>query len=46
MPTIFDSIDNARALELNKVLAEESLAQLALGSPSTDDEAGLRRLVR
>lgn len=41
-----DGIDNARALELKKELAEEFRAQLALGSPSNDDEAGLRRLAR
>ncbi|OWQ95050.1 NgoFVII family restriction endonuclease [Sphingopyxis bauzanensis] len=41
-----DGIDNARALELKKELAEEFRAQLALGSPNNDDEAGLRRLAR
>ena len=41
-----DGIDNARALELKKELAEEFRAQLALGAPSNDDEAGLRRLAR
>ena len=41
-----DGIDNARALELKKDLAEEFRAQLALGAPSNDDEAGLRRLAR
>ncbi len=41
-----DGIDNARALELKKGLAEEFRDQLALGAPSNDDEAGLRRLAR
>lgn len=41
-----DGIDNARALELKRELAEEFRAQLALGAPSNDDEAGLRRLAR
>jgi len=41
-----EGIDNARALELKKELAEEFRAQLALGAPSNDDEAGLRRLAR
>lgn len=41
-----DCIDNARALELKKELAEEFRTQLALGAPSNSDEAGLRRLAR
>ena len=41
-----DGIDNARALELKKELAEEFRTQLAIGSPSNEDEAGLRRLAR
>ena len=41
-----DGIDNARALELKKELAEEFRAQLALGTPTNSDEAGLRRLAR
>ena len=41
-----DGIDNARALELKKALAEEFRTQLALGTPSNSDEAGLRRLAR
>jgi len=41
-----DGIDNARALELKKELAEEFKAQLALGTPTNGDEAGLRRLAR
>jgi hypothetical protein len=41
-----DGIDNARALELKKELAEEFKAQLALGTPTNNDEAGLRRLAR
>ncbi len=39
-------IDNASVLELKKALAEEFRAQLALGTPNNDDEAGLRRLAR
>ena len=41
-----EGIDNARALELRKALAEEFRVQLALGAPSNSDEAGLRRLAR
>lgn len=41
-----DGIDNARALELKKALAEEFRTQLTLGTPSNSDEAGLRRLAR
>lgn len=41
-----EGIDNARALELKKELAEEFRAQLALGTPTNNDEAGLRRLAR
>lgn len=41
-----EGIDNAGALELKKALAEEFRAQLALGTPSNEDEAGLRRLAR
>jgi hypothetical protein len=41
-----ESIDNARMLELKKELAEEFKAQLALGTPTNADEAGLRRLAR
>jgi hypothetical protein len=41
-----DGIDNARALELKKELAEEFRTQLALGTPTNGDEAGLRRLAR
>lgn len=41
-----EGIDNARALELKKALAEEFRVQLALGAPSNSDEAGLRRLAR
>lgn len=41
-----DGIDNARMLELKKDLAEEFKAQLALGTPTNNDEAGLRRLAR
>ena len=41
-----DGIDNASALELKKALAEEFRTQLALGTPTNSDEAGLRRLAR
>ncbi len=41
-----DGIDNARVLELKKELAEEFRAQLAIGTPTNTDEAGLRRLAR
>jgi hypothetical protein len=41
-----EGIDNARALELKTQLAEEFKAQLALGTPTNGDEAGLRRLAR
>lgn len=41
-----DGIDNAGALELKKELAEEFKAQLALGTPTNTDEAGLQRLAR
>ena len=41
-----EGIDNAKALELKKELAEEFRNQLALGSPTNEDEAGLRRLAR
>lgn len=41
-----EGIDNARALELKKELAEEFRTQLTLGVPSNSDEAGLRRLAR
>ena len=41
-----EGIDNARALELRKALAEEFRVQLALGAPSNSDEVGLRRLAR
>lgn len=48
LATVFqnESIDNARMLELKKDLAEEFKAQLALGTPTNADEAGLRRLAR
>lgn len=41
-----EGIDNARALELKKALAEEFRQQLSIGTPSNADEAGLRRLAR
>jgi hypothetical protein len=41
-----EGIDNARALELKKALAEEFREQLSIGAPSNADEAGLRRLAR
>lgn len=37
-------IDNAEAMRLKKKLAEEFREQLALGIPTNEDEAGLRRL--
>jgi hypothetical protein len=43
--TRFDSsIDNQAALRLKKKLAEDFRDQLAVGIPTNDDEAGLRRL--
>lgn len=39
-----DGIDNQTALRLKRVLAEEFKRQLAVGVPTNDDEAGLRRL--
>lgn len=41
-----EGIDQARALELKKELAEEFRNQLALGAPTNSDEVGLRRLAR
>lgn len=41
-----EGIDNARALELKKALAEEFRDQLSFGVPNNADEAGLRRLAR
>jgi superfamily II DNA or RNA helicase len=38
------SIDNATALRLKKTLAADFRVQLALGMPTNEDEAGLRRL--
>ncbi len=38
------AIDNQTALRLKKTLAQEFRDQLALGIPTNDDEAGLRRL--
>ncbi len=39
-----DRIDNQTALHLKKKLAEEFRLQLMLGTPTNQDEAGLRRL--
>ena len=39
-----DGIDNQTALHLKKKLAEEFRQQLMLGTPTNEDEAGLRRL--
>lgn len=39
-------IDNAKVLELKRRLAEEFRKQLAMGLPTNEDEAGLRRLAR
>jgi len=39
-----DGIDNQTALHLKKKLAEEFRLQLMLGTPTNQDEAGLRRL--
>jgi hypothetical protein len=39
-----DDMDNARALKMKKLLAEEFRTQITLGFQSNEDEAGLRRL--
>lgn len=39
-------IDNAKVLDLKRRLAEEFRAQLSIGLPTNEDEAGLRRLAR
>lgn len=39
-------IDNAKVLELRRRLAEQFREQLAIGLPTDEDEAGLRRLAR
>lgn len=38
------TVDNQTALRLKKMLAQEFRDQLALGFPTNEDEAGLRRL--
>lgn len=39
-----DEIDNARALQLRKQIAESFRNQLTIGAPTEKDEAGLKRL--
>ena len=39
-----DTIDQGTAIRLKKKLAEEFRDQLAVGAPTNEDEAGLRRL--
>ena len=41
-----EAIDNAKAIELKKALADEFRTQLTLGVPNNADEAGLRKLAR
>ena len=41
-----DRIDNKRAVQLKKQLADEFRRQLTLGAPTDADEAGLRRLAQ
>lgn len=41
-----ERIDNKRALQLKRELAEEFRRQLTIGAPSNEDEAGLRRLAQ
>ena len=41
-----DEIDNAKAIELKKALADEFRTQLSFGIPSNSDESGLQRLAR
>lgn len=40
------SIDNSRVIQFKKQIAEEFRKQLVIGTPSNEDEAGLRRLSR
>ena len=40
------ALDNQKALQLKKKLAEEFKDQLATGAPSNEDEQGLRRLAK
>ena len=39
-----DTIDQGTAIRLKRKLAEEFRDQLAVGAPTNEDEAGLRRL--
>lgn len=41
-----EGLDNRRALQLKKKMADEFRRQLTLGAPTDQDEKGLRRLIR